>query len=846
MSRQPPADRPIYSLLPRDVEGFDCLAELALDMRSSWNHAGDKVWRLLDPELWELTQNPWVVLQTVSRDKLERELAEPSFRENISALLRAKRHATETPAWFQQHHAQAPLTCAAYFSMEFMLSEALPIYSGGLGNVAGDQLKAASDLGVPVVGIGLLYQQGYFRQVIDNDGAQQALFPYNDPGQLPITPLRQPNGEWLRLEIALPGYSVWLRTWQVQVGRVKLYLLDSNDAANIPARRGITSELYGGGPELRLTQEVLLGIGGWRLLVALGIQPEVCHLNDGHAAFAVLERARSFMQDTSQPFDVALAVTRAGNLFTTHTAVAAGFDRFAPDLIEQYLRRYSEERLGISFHDLLALGRQNPDDSSEPFNMAYLAIRGSGAVNGVSRLHGEVSRRLFEPLFPRWPADEVPVGYVTNGVHVPSWDSAAADDLWTEACGKDRWLGPTEHLEHEIRQISDARLWQLRTTSTKSLVEYARGRLSRQLTASGASSEAISEAEHLFDPNALTLGFARRFATYKRPNLLLHDPERLLRLLTNPEHPVQLILAGKAHPADQAGQALIQEWMHFIRQPEARPHVMFLSDYDMQLTERLVQGVDVWLNTPRRPWEASGTSGMKVLTNGGVNLSELDGWWAEAYTPEVGWALGDGQEHGDDPDWDAAEATMLYERLEREVVPEFYARGEQGIPTAWVARMRESMALLTPRFSANRTVREYTEQRYIPAAAAYRLRTANESAIGTQIVRWQQHLKEKWPTLHFGELKVATRDGHHVFEVELFPDDIDPEAVRVELYAEGTNDAAGKEMERDRGPTGNAAGDTYRVSVLATRPATDYTARVIPRFAGVAVPLEVNTILWQR
>ena len=846
MSRQPPADHPTYSVLPTDVEGFDCLAELALDMRSSWNHAGDKVWRLLDPELWELTQNPWVVLQTVSRDKLERELAEPSFRENISALLRAKRHATETPAWFQQHHAQAPLTCAAYFSMEFMLSEALPIYSGGLGNVAGDQLKAASDLGVPVVGIGLLYQQGYFRQVIDNDGAQQALFPYNDPGQLPITPLRQPNGEWLRLEIALPGYSVWLRTWQVQVGRVKLYLLDSNDAANIPARRGITSELYGGGPELRLTQELLLGIGGWRLLVALGIQPEVCHLNDGHAAFAVLERARSFMQDTSQPFDVALAVTRAGNLFTTHTAVAAGFDRFAPDLIEQYLRRYSEERLGISFHDLLALGRQNPDDSSEPFNMAYLAIRGSGAVNGVSRLHGEVSRRLFEPLFPRWPADEVPVGYVTNGVHVPSWDSAAADDLWTEACGKDRWLGPTEHLEHEIRQISDARLWQLRTTSTKSLVEYARGRLSRQLTASGASSEAISEAEHLFDPNALTLGFARRFATYKRPNLLLHDPERLLRLLTNPEHPVQLILAGKAHPADQAGQALIQEWMHFIRQPEARPHVMFLSDYDMQLTERLVQGVDVWLNTPRRPWEASGTSGMKVLTNGGVNLSELDGWWAEAYTPEVGWALGDGQEHGDDPDWDAAEATMLYERLEREVVPEFYARGEQGIPTAWVARMRESMALLTPRFSANRTVREYTEQRYIPAAAAYRLRTANESAIGTQIVRWQQHLKEKWPTLHFGELKVATRDGHHVFEVELFPDDIDPEAVRVELYAEGTNDAAGKEMERDRGPTGNAAGDTYRVSVLATRPATDYTARVIPRFAGVAVPLEVNTILWQR
>ena len=400
MSKQTRVSHPIYSLLPTEVEGFDSLAELALDMRWSWNHATDGVWRTLDPILWELTQNPWVVLQTVSRDQLERVLADPAFRKNIDDLLRAKRQAAETPAWFQQKHPQAPLTCVAYFSMEFMLSEALPIYSGGLGNVAGDQLKAASDLGVPVVGVGLLYQQGYFRQVIDKDGAQQALYPYNDPGQLPITPLRQPNGEWLRLEIALPGYSVWLRAWQVQVGRVKLYLLDSNDAANFPAHRGITSELYGGGPELRLKQELLLGIGGWRLLRALGIKPEVCHLNEGHAAFAVLERARSFMEETGQPFEVALAATRAGNLFTTHTAVAAGFDRFAPALIEQYLGGYAEKKLGITLHDLLALGRQNPNDSSESFNMAYLAIRGSGAVNGVSRLHGKVSRHLFAPLFP--------------------------------------------------------------------------------------------------------------------------------------------------------------------------------------------------------------------------------------------------------------------------------------------------------------------------------------------------------------------------------------------------------------------------------------------------------------
>ena len=550
------------------VDGFDSLAELALDMRWSWNHATDEVWRELDPKLWKITNNPWVVLQTASREKIDKVLTDPVFRKKVDDFVEARRQASKAQGWFQKNHSKTSLTCTAYFSMEFMLSEALPIYSGGLGNVAGDQLKAASDLGVPVVGVGLLYQQGYFRQVIDKEGAQQALFPYNDPGQLPVTPLRHPNGEWLRLEIALPGYSVWLRTWQVQVGRVKLYLLDSNDAANFPAHRGITSELYGGGPELRLKQEILLGIGGWRLLRALEIEPEVCHLNEGHAAFAVLERARDFMEETGQPFQVALAATRAGNLFTTHTAVAAGFDRFVPELIEQYLGRYAQQKLGISLQDLLALGRQNPEDSSEPFNMAYLAIRGCGAVSGVSRLHGKVSRHIFQPLFPEWPEEEVPVGYVTNGVHMPTWDSAPADSLWTDACGKDRWLGPADDLEQDIRGVSDSKLWQFRTAASESLVEYARERLSQQLELSGSPSEAVEGARHLFDPNILTLGFARRFATYKRPDLLLHDPERLLRILSNPRRPVQLIIAGKAHPADHAGQDLIQKWVRFIRQPE--------------------------------------------------------------------------------------------------------------------------------------------------------------------------------------------------------------------------------------------------------------------------------------
>ncbi len=847
MSDQGRGSHPKDHILSRDVAGFDSLTELALDMRSAWNHASDQVWRRLDPVLWDITHNPWVVLQTVSREKLQSELADPAFRKKVDHLVQARRDAAEAPAWFQQTYPQSPLSCVAYFSMEFMLSEALPIYSGGLGNVAGDQLKAASDLGVPVVGVGLLYQQGYFRQVIDKDGMQQALFPYNDPGQLPITPMRKPNGEWLRLEIALPGYPVMLRVWQVQVGRVKLYLLDSNDAANFPENRGITSELYGGGPELRLKQELLLGIGGWRMLEVLGIKPEVCHLNEGHAAFAVLERARSFMRETGHSFEAALAATRAGNLFTTHTAVSAGFDCFPPTLIEQYLAGYARTLLGISCDDLLALGRANPNDASELFNIAYLAIRGSAAVNGVSRLHGRVSRGLFEPLFPRWPTDEVPVEHVTNGVHMPTWDSAAADDIWTQACGKERWLGSAEMLEHDFRRMPAAGLWQFRSEARKSLVEYARERLSRQLAAYGASSEGF-DVQRLFDSNTLTLGFAKRFATYKRPNLLLHDPERLLRLLCNPQRPVQLIIAGKAHPADQAGQAMIQEWLRFIRRPEARPHVIFLSDYDMQLTEQLVQGVDVWLNTPRRPWEACGTSGMKVLVNGGINLSELDGWWAEAYTPDVGWALGDGQEHDDASTWDAIDAEALYNLLEREVAPEFYTRDEQGVPNAWVTRMRESMARLTPQFSTNRTVGEYTERFYLPRAAAYLERAADDGKIGAAITHWQRALDQNWRSIRFGELTVATDGDRHVFELQLYLDELDPDSVRVELYANGAADRTPErqEMRRARRLAGALGGYVYGAAVSASRTPADYTARVIPRREGVAIPLEDARILWHR
>ena len=848
MSKQTNFKKPVYSFLPTDIDGFDSLVELTLDMRWSWDHSADEIWRMLDPALWDLTHNPWVVLQTVSRDRFQSVMNDPVFRNKIYTLVKSQKDANTSPAWFQQNHPNSSLTCVAYFSMEFMLSEALPIYSGGLGNVAGDQLKTASDLGVPVVGIGLLYQQGYFRQEIDINGTQLAFFPYNDPGQLPITPLRQPNGEWLRLEIALPGYSVWLRAWQVQVGRIKLYLLDSNDAANFSVHRGITSELYGGGSELRIKQELVLGIGGWRLLNALGIHPEVCHLNEGHAAFAILERAYSFMKDTGQPFDVALSATRAGNLFTTHTSVAAGFDCFSSSLIEQYLGGYAEQKLGITRHQFLALGRKDPNNESEKFNMAYLAVRGSGAVNGVSRLHGEVSRHIFEPLFPKWPTTEIPVGYITNGVHMPTWDSKEADNVWTETCGKDRWQGMNKTLEQDIRRVSDERLWEMRTNANKALIKFAREYLLKQLLGSGHSPDSIEKAKHLFDPNILTLGFARRFAAYKRPNLLLHDPRRLFRLLTNPKFPVQLILSGKAHPGDREGQELIKEWMRFIRLNVIHPPVIFLADYDMQVSEQLVQGVDVWINTPRRPWEASGTSGMKVLVNGGINLSELDGWWAEAYTPEVGWALGDGKEHHDDPALDAIEAEQLYNILEQEVVPEFYNRNEKGIPTAWLSRMRESMAQLTPRFSADRTVREYTEQHYLPAATAYLERVANKGAKGKQIINLLHTLEQRWDSLRFGEVKFETIKKQHKFEVQVYFNDLDPNTIEVQLFANGMNEESPivQKMKRGTKLEGASNGYHYTVSVSATRSALDYTVRAIPYFPNVSVPLEISRILWQR
>jgi starch phosphorylase len=818
------------------LEGYDALEELALDLIWSWNRSADKIWRALDETLFEVTKNPWIVLQTVSRDKLKQLLDDSEFRKTINSLLEAHvRHPTET--WFQKQHAQEKLQAIAYFSMEFMLSEALPIYSGGLGNVAGDQLKAASDLGVPVIGVGLLYQQGYFRQIIDAYGNQQAAYPFNSPSQLPIQPLRKPNGEWLRIEVALPGWSLWLRAWEAKVGRVKLYLLDSNDLANNPVYRGITSELYGGDLEMRLRQELVLGIGGVRLLELMGIRPEVCHLNEGHAAFAILERVKNCIKELKIPFDEAFLSMRGSHLFTTHTAVPAGFDRFPCSLIASYLANYAETQLQISLEDLFALGQEEGHDGW--FNMAHLAIRGSGSINAVSNLHGHVSRRLFSSLFPRFPLDEVPVDYVTNGIHTPSWISGPAEHLWNEIFKVSHFCGEPSALDPKTSQASDADIWAMRTAARTQMIEYGRKRIPPMLAARGRSAEEVERARHYFDPNVLTLGFARRFATYKRPNMLLSDPERLIRLLTHVERPVQLVIAGKAHPEDHPGQAMIQEWIHFIRRPEVRPHVIFLSDYDMLMAEKLVQGVDVWINTPRRPWEACGTSGMKVLVNGGLNLSELDGWWAEAYAPELGWALGDGQEHGDDAEWDAKEALQLYDLLEQQIIPQFYQRNSQNIPEAWISRIKESMLRLTPLFCAHRAVREYTDKYYLPAAKKYKERLANLGSFAKEIAAQKQAWQQS-PS--FQDLNISQTGSRYLFSLRVDLHSLDPKFVKLELYAVG-NPPIRQEMQQ-KSHSGSIY--FYEAEVPSNRPASDYCPRVLPFFPNVNVPLELPYIAWQR
>lgn len=822
------------------------LSELALDLRWTWSHYSDNLWKTIAPEIWERVKNPWLILHSVPQERLEQLAGSAEFKEFQERIRMRHDHLNE-PGAYRLAYSGGELGTVAYFSMEFGVSEALPIYAGGLGMLAGDHLKAACDMDLPLVGIGLLYQEGYFRQIITPDGRQLEVYPNNEPSSLPIRPVLASGGEWLVIDLELPGRTLLLRIWEARIGHKMLYLLDSNHPLNNPFDRGITAKLYYTDPETRLLQEMVLGIGGWRVLKATGTQVDICHLNEGHAAFLVLERIRDFMLEHDLSFEPSLWATRAGNVFTTHTPVAAAFDSFSADLIGRYFQKYAGS-LGISGERLLALGKY-PGTRDGEFNMAALAMNGSTCINGVSRLHGEVSRRIFQPLYPRWPECEVPVGSITNGVHVPSWDSPWADELWTQTAGKERWRtsGNLDELMQVIQQVSDQQLWELHIRERKDLVNYVRRRLGFQFEQNGLSTQQVEEARQVLDPGVLTIGFARRFTAYKRPNLILHDTGRLVRILNHPEHPVQLIVAGKAHPEDEEGKKLVRRFVNFASQPEVRRRVVFLEDYDIGLARELVQGIDLWLNTPLRPWEASGTSGMKVLVNGGLNISELDGWWAEAYSPEVGWALGDGKEHSE-PGWDAFEAGQLYDLLEKEIVPEFYDCNHHGFSSRWLNRIRLSMSTLTPRFSTKRMLQEYVEQVYLPATRRFRVRTDNGAQIALELDEWQRAVEHHWSGLSFGRVTAQNRNGVWLFDAEVYLGRLDPAFVRVEIYADPLADGppVRQAMEQAGELPGVSGGYLFQGKTRADRPGDHFTLRIVPYHPEAVVPVEERRILWQK
>ncbi|MBI1179282.1 MAG: alpha-glucan family phosphorylase [Alphaproteobacteria bacterium] len=830
---------------PRYIpEDLSELTSLALDLFWTWSHAGDDVWARIDPDLWQQVRNPWLLLETVSPARLNELARDEGFRAEVSRLARERRRYLDSETWFSARPEGGDLGGGvAFFSLEFGLGEALPLYAGGLGVLAGDLLKTASDLGVPVYGVGLLYQAGYFRQILDAAGRQEEAYPYNEPASLPIRPVLDGNEGWLRVPLRLPGRTVLLRVWEALVGRTRLYLLDSNDPRNTASDRGITAKLYGGVPILRLQQELALGVGGWRALQALGLEPGVCHINEGHAAFAGLERVRALMERHGLTFGEAVWAARAGNVFTTHTPVDAGFDRFPPEMVRENLfgKGGAFADTPIAPGDVLALGRADPGNAAEPLNMAFLATRLSARVNGVSRLHGAVSRNLFAPLFPRWPEEEVPIGHVTNGVHMPTWDSAAADDLWTRTCGKERWRGGEAELCADVGAAADEDLWSMRAAQRHALVAAVRRELVHQLPWRDPTGSAPPDLEGVLDPNALTIGFARRFTEYKRPELLLRDADRLARILANPAAPVQLVIAGKAHPEDAKGKQSIARWVEFVSRPGLRRHAVFLEDYDIGRALELVQGIDLWINTPRRSREACGTSGMKVLVNGGLNLSCLDGWWDEAYAPDVGWCFGRPA-----PD-DAADAADFYRVLEEKVIPEFYDRDASGLPRRWIGRMRASMTRLAAEFCSNRMLRDYLGGIYLPAAASYRRRVADGAGLARSLAAWERALAAHWEQMHLGRVETAPCEGGWRFSVHVQLGEIAPDMVAVELVADpaGSTGRLRLPMERGRAIPGVINGFEYYREVQTDRPAAHFTPRIVPAHPEASLPAELPLVRWQ-
>jgi len=749
-----------FTVVPSLSDELAALERIAYNLWWCWEPDAIDLFRRMGEDLWKSTRhNPVEMLGILQQTTLEALKSDEGFMAHLKMVDEKLSEYLEEKTWFQKNANGNSKMEVAYFSMEFGLHESLPIYSGGLGILAGDHLKSASDLGLPLVGVGLLYRQGYFRQYLNNEGWQQEFYPENDFYNLPLTLERDENGTPLSFEMEFGPRKYKVHIWRVQVGRVPLYLLDTNLEENRPDDRLITSQLYFGDKEMRMIQEILLGIGGIRALKTIGIIPNVCHMNEGHAAFMALERIRLLMESCNITFSEAREIVTAGNVFTTHTPVEAGIDHFPPELLDRFFTKYVKS-LGISHDEFVGLGRQNPKNQQENFCMAVLALNLAGHANGVSQLHGEVSRKMWKNIWPELPEEQLPLTSITNGVHTRTWMSNHMASLLIRYLGK-RWLDdPTDHnVWRRISKIPDAELWRTQQNCREKLVDFARRRLKEQLIKVGATTKEIATAEEVLDPEVLTIGFARRFATYKRGTLLLRDLDRLACILNNPEMPVQFIFAGKAHPQDQEGKELIRQIVQASHQERFRYRIVFIEDYDIEVARHLVQGVDVWLNTPLRPMEASGTSGMKVAFNGGLNMSILDGWWCEGYHGNNGWAIGKGEVYEDIEYQNQVEGRALYDLLEKEVVPHFYDRGNDGVPRSWVATMKASMQSLCPVFSTDRMVQEYSVRSYIPSYTQWKRLVDNDMELAMDLARWKERVFKLWPFVRIEQAGAEASDS---------------------------------------------------------------------------------------
>ena len=736
------------AVLPRVPGPIRRLEELALNLWWSWETEAQALYERLDPELWNtVNHNPTKLLHRIEQAKLDAAATDPEFLaayRQVLADFDAYMH-PETPTWFSTHYPEERNRVIAYFSAEFGLHEALPIYSGGLGILSGDHCKAASDLGLPFIGVGFLYPQGYFTQRIDAEGRQQAEYEKINFAEVPARPALDAHGNELLISVDLPGRTVYAKIWRIQVGRIPIYLMDTDVPRNAPQDRELSARLYGGDREMRISQEIVLGIGGVRAVFALGYDPAVWHMNEGHSAFLGLERVRRKVQEHGLTFEEAVEAVRSNTLFTTHTPVPAGNDSFAFELVDKFFWQYWGQ-LGLDRDRFIEFARQELPWGPQ-YSMTVLALRLSGYANGVSRLHGEVSREMWRFLWPGAAASEVPIGSITNGIHDKTWLVQELKSLYA------RYLAPDwrEHVEDPatwdgIADIPDAELWAVHEQRKAKLIDLVRKRVARQLARHGEAPREIAAAADLLNPKALIIGFARRFATYKRATLLFHDPERMARLLNDPERPIQIIFSGKAHPADEPGKELIQHVYRMSRQPEFLGKIVFVEDYDMNIARHLISGVDVWINTPRRPREASGTSGQKAALSGVPNFSILDGWWVEGYDGSNGWAIGDAREYKDQATQDAADAFSLYSILEQEIIPLFFDRDPaDGVPHGWVQVMKNSIRSCAPRFSMRRMVIDYTEIYYRPAAVSGIAYHEQDFALAKQIVAWKRTLREQWP-----------------------------------------------------------------------------------------------------